>query len=553
MIAFLQRHRGATIVGSVLLSTLLGLSACGEKSKKGGGGRAVGKVENAFNLASAKTGIPVRFLMAAGYLESRLVPDNATSNYVSLDNSAESVARGTVITQTAFGLSYEKLGLDATKTNSSTIEVQIEAYSRWLSTTLKESGVTLTANPRTQEEKFYWIENLALLHRQGVEQRRAVQVMFARELVNVLNTGFIWQDPRGDETLHLAKETPAINIDGTDFPQSGKNWFKLTYSNGIDLRDVPYFRLATLPNGTVTNNPRRVEIIHCPLTLSACLELQTRSQDGDAELGSYVYLSAHYAIPSDADIYDRRPIIQVASHNQAVTLTDSRGENVKVQDAIVIMLTGNSGRTVAGTRQPAIPTWFTSNQLKAMAGLINDVCTLLSTQEQDPVNREECMKPEGDLGLHFRRQGSSEEYRWGDIADFDETIFNAYVRNPGGLSDEVAFELAQGNREFVAGANIPLTVMFNSSAREVQFERLNRCQSGKLVWVPVRIQQVRGENRAAFAEAYFDSGPNRNGEQFFRARVYGKDTKLMGWAIEQVFIKGYEKDPTFASEKYCDG
>lgn len=552
---------GKRSVNSAFFAVVTGLLAasvwfvgCGKKSSAGGGGRPVGQVERAFIKASQATGVPVRFLMAAGYAESRLVPDNATSNYVALDNPSAAVARGTVMTQTAFGVTFEKLGLDPSKEESKTLAVQVDAYARWVQATLKANGVTLSSDPNTAEEKYYWIENLALLHRDGLSERRTVQIMFARELISVLNEGFTWQDTKEDRAMHLAKESPAINVNAPDFPQSGKNWFKLDHSIGIDLVDVPYYKLATLPSGTVTNDPRRIEVIHCPLSLSACLELQTRSQDGDASLGSYVYLAAHYVIPSDSDVYQPSPvrIIQVAPHNQAVTLTDSRGENVKIQDAVVIMLTGNSGRTLSGTRQPAIPTWFSDSQLKAMSSLINDVCTLLSTKDTNPVNRDECMQTDGDLGIRFRHQGPSEEYRWGDIADFDETIFNAYLKNPGGLTDEVAFELAKGSREFQAGTAIPLTVLFNSSAREVQLERLSRCQSGKLIWEPVHIEQVRGETRAVIEESYFDAGPNFDGEQFFRARVYGRDTKLAGWSIAQVFLHGYEKEPTYAAEKYCE-
>jgi hypothetical protein len=542
--------------GSILTClTLFGASACGKKPKDGGGGRAVGKVEQAFLDASAATGVPVRFLMAAGYVESRLVAENATSNYVSLDNSTDPVPRGTVMTQTAFGLTYEKIGLDPAKEGSTTLEVQIEAYARWVASSLSSGGISLAPNPVSREEKHYWLENLALLHRSGVEGVRAVQVMFAREMIATLNDGFTWQDPRGDEILKLAAETPPIDIDAADYPQSGKNWFKIPSRRGLDLQSVRYFQLATLPSGTVINDPVRIEVIHCPLTLSACLELQTRSQDGDAQLGSYVYLSAHYVIPSDVDVYDPDPldVLQVAPHDQAVTITDGRGENVKVQDAIVIMLTGNSGRTVAGTRQPAVPTWFSNGQLMAMSDLINQLCTKLSTKDENPINRDDCLKTEGDRGIQFRHQGDSEEYRWGDIADFDATIFNAYIRNAGGLSDEVAFELKNGNREFRAGTQVPLTVLFNSSAREVQIERLRRCQSGKLIWETVSNEQVRAGNRVVVAKPFFDSGPNHSGEQFFRARVYGADTKLTGWAIESVNLTGYDKEPSFASEKNCGG
>lgn len=547
---------------SLLLAlAAVGLGACGKKPGGSSGGRPVGKVEQAFLQASQETGIPARFLMAAGYSESQLVPKNASASYVSLTDSADEVARGTALTQTAFGLTYEALGLDPAKDESTTLEVQILAYARWLAATLQEHGVTLAANPRTQEEKFYWLENLALLHRQGVDERRAVQVLFGFELMETLNQGFTWQDPdRSGEVLRLDPEVPKIDVQSEDFPQSGKNWFNLVPTQGINLNTVSYLRLPTVPSGTVPNKPRGIRVIHCPLSLSGCLDLQTRTQDGDAAVGSYVYLSAHYVIPADPAVYDnvRVDAIQLVPHNEAVTVTDNLGKNEKIQDSIVIMLTGNSGRTVDGTRQPAIPTWFRSTQLQSMATLINDVCTVLARPADPndpnatpPVDRAACMGVDGDNGVRFRHQGESEEYRWGDIADFDATIFEAYLRNSGSLRDEVAFEMSRGVREFRAGTALPLTVLFNSTAQEVKLERLNRCANGKLIWEQVRNQQVRSTNRAIFSETFFDSGPNRNGEQFFRVRVYGNDTKLQGWSIERVYLTGFDAEPRFASEDLC--
>ena len=113
------------------------------------------------------------------------------------------------------------------------------------------------------------------------------------------------------------------------------------------------------------------------------------------------------------------------------------------------------------------------------------------------------------------------------------------------------FEFANDEHQFKAGSAIPLKVLFESSDRTVELERLNRCNNGKVVWEPVRIDQVRGEKSAKFEEVYHDSGPNRNGDQFFRARIYGKDGHLTGWTIDQIFLEKYETEPAFASEKYC--
>ena len=40
-------------------------------------------------------------------------------------------------------------------------------------------------------------------------------------------------------------------------------------------------------------------------------------------------------------------------------------------------------------------------------------------------------------------------------------------------------------------------------------------------------------------------------EQFYRARVYGKDSHLVGWTVDRVVLSDFEKEPTFASDKTC--
>ncbi len=539
-------RRIALTVGVSLALVTFG---CGKKSKGGGGGgAATGKVEDAFLTAASDTDIPVRYMMAVGFLESRLAPQNATSNYVSIGHEDEPVARGTLLTQTAFGLTFEQLGLDPAKDQSQLLETQINAYAKWLRSQIDGAELALTDDPALPEDQFDWIRNLALLHRQGLEQRRNVQIVFAKELIQILNEGFVWQDPRNGEQLIFDKENPKIDITDDEFPKNGRNWLALgDLPDAAEIYTATYLPLATVPTSELVNLPKRVEVIHCPLTLSACLELQTRNEESD------VRLAAHYMIPQlnaeNRSVVNR--VLQVAKHKEVVILTNSKGEDVPVQNAVVIMLVGNSGRSVSGARSPAIPTWFTDRQLRAMAQVVNDVCTLLSQRKVEPVDRDECMSTSGPQGVQFRHQGESEEYRWGDIADFDSTIFDAYIKNPSGLSTEVAFEFDGDERRFEAGDEIPLTVLFDTSARTVELERLNRCPSGKVVWEPVRIDQVRAEKSVTFDEIYHDSGPNRNGDQFFRARIYAKDGRLTGWSIDQIYLEGFEPDPAFASEKYC--
>jgi hypothetical protein len=531
----------AALVAAYAVTALLG--GCGKKPEGGGGsGPSVGAVEAAFLDAAAEYGIPARYMMATAWLESRLAPEKATSNYITVAAGADSapVARGTLLTETAFGLSYETLGLDAVKDTAQLLETQIPAYAAWLSAEIQTAGLTLASDPESDEDRFYWLENLAALHRRGMAQRRNVQIIFAKELIEILNKGFIWQDPRTGERLELEPEREPI--DPFMFPEDGRNWMTLTELKG-QIYVASYLPLVTVPSDEFENHPKRVEVIHCPLTLSACLELQTRSEESE------IHLAAHYVIPDDPMVFQN--VIQVADHREALILTNQMGENVAVADAIVIMLVGNSGRSVDGDRKPALPTWFSDQQLRLMAQVVNDVCTLLGQETPADVNVEECVGADGDNGVRFRHQAQSEEYRWGDIADFDAPIFEAYVRNPAGLSQEVAFEFKSAEREFDAGDEIPLTLRFGTNARTIELERLNRCADGRVIWEPLRIDQVRSEKKMTVDATLYDSGPNASGDQFFRARVYGNDGRLVGWSIDRVVLSGFEPETAYASEKYC--
>lgn len=513
---------------------------CGPKpGAKGPSGNGMGNAEKAFSQAAATYGIPVRYLMAVGYLESHLTAEPATAAYEAPSAGAEPALHGTILTQTAFGLPFQTLGLDPGQDSARDLATQIDSYAKWLSSQLQQGNVRLPSDPKTSEDRFYWIENISLLQRKGVAQRRNVQIVFARELISVLNKGFIWQDPQDGAMVKLDPEPTPLSPE--TFPANARNWFQLSELDA-QLYIATYLPLVTVPSGEVKNKPKRVEVIHCPMSLSACLELQTRGDESESRL------AAHYIVPSDKSIFSKS--LQVADHSEALVVTNGRGENVTIQDAILVMLTGDSGRPHKGRRVPALPTWFSDGQLRAMGQIINDVCTLLSQRDAD-VKREECMNPRGERGVKFRSINEHGDYQWGDIPDFDTTIFEAYVRSPSGLGAEVAFELEPGKKFFNAGENLSLTLVFDPQARTVEIERLTRCENGRVIWEPVRTKQMRNERRLNFQESYFDAGPNQNGEQFFRARVYGKDTRLLGWSITPALLRGYEEGKAFASEKFC--
>ncbi|MEN9836122.1 MAG: hypothetical protein RL011_2315 [Pseudomonadota bacterium] len=539
-------------ISRMLISmTAFTMAACGMSGNgRGPAGPGGSSIEAAFYRAASTTGMSARMMMAVGYLESRLSATNAVVNYRGPDallGDAPPLGRGTIMTQSAFGVPLTSLGLDGSKSESASLEAQIDAYAHWLEQQFKEAGVSLNPNPNSSEDKFYWISNLAKVHRRGMDQRRNVQILFARELVQLLNRGFIWQDRRTGAKLELPKEGERLTIE--KFPVNGQQWFRLvTPNSGADLGVTPLPLVPVAVTGG-TNKPNHVEVIHCPLNLSACLELQTRANDSE------VKLAGHYIVPpilpNDAG---NDPVLngifQVADYSQTLTVTDEQGNPKLIEDAVVIVLTGNSGRIQEGSRQPALPNWLTDGQLRAMAQVISNVCTAMS-QTNPIVKRDECLSMGGSKGVRFRRQLDGRPYVWGDIADFDFTIMQGYLTNPGGLSTDVQFDASSNGRVYQAGDSMPLTVLFDSAARILELERLARCPSGRVVWEPLRIAQVRAQTRLTMNEVIHDSGPNRNGEQFFRLRAYGGDGHLVGWTIGNVLLRSYEKEEIFASDRYC--
>ena len=529
-------HSALSFLGLCLFVHLI---ACGEEKSHHPSPSGASGIEGAFQRAAQENGIPKRFLMAVGYLESRLIPDRGSANYVSLDPQTGPVLRGTVLTETAFGLPLNVLGLDPAKPESSSLEIQINAYAQHVAKTLTAKGVVLSPQPTTPDQIFQWIELFATIHRQGMTQRRNVQILFARELISILNQGFLWQDPTRDAHIELPPETQQINSDA--FPINARNWLKLTERDS-ELRLATYLPLVTVPSGENRDQPRRIEVIHCPLSLSGCLELQSRLEE------SQVKLSAHYILSDDKTLMNRA--IQVADNSEGLPMTESNGLTTVHKGSVVIMLVGASGRIVKGVRSPATPTWFNDYQLRTMGQLVNDLCTLFA-QKNPEIKRDECMSIGGDKGVKFHVQKASEEFTWGLIPDYDPTIFDAYIKNPSGLNSEIAFDPQIGKQPSFAGQNIPFKIHFDSESKIIEVERLSRCALGEVLWEPIRHLQVRNLTDTTLSESFYDSGPNRDGIQYIRVRIYAKDGKLLGWATQKIGLTKYESDPYNASDKHC--
>ena len=528
----------APILVALTLAQAIVLGGCGNK-KPTTAVEDPGKhpVKNSFELAASTHQLPLRFLMATAWVESRLVAASASATYRNLGDQ-NIAGLGLPITETAFGLTYKTLGLDPAASESRALETQTLAYGAWLSARTKNLG--LKAQLETDEDRYYWIENLARLHRAGLDGRRNVQVVFAQELIRTLNEGFVWQDSRTGERVTLPALEQPLRYE--DLPKNGQNFLAFKEFEA-EIFGATFLPLATSPAGEFENRPKRIEVVHCPLALSACLQIQS----GFDTVESDVHLGAHYIIPQDQTILSK--VIQVAGHEETVLLTDSLGQPRMVDDAIVVMLTGHSGRIVDGRRSDARPDWLSTAQVSRLAQVIREVCLKLS-ESNSSVKVEECRSPVGDHGVQFHRRGI-EEIRWGDIADFDAKIFAAHLSKPDGMTSEIAFEFDRESKTFRAGDDVSLTVLFSPEARRVDIERLARCSDGQVVWEVIRSLQVRGQNRSTIVERFFDSGPNGNGDQFIRARVHGQKNGLLGWTVDSLNMEDYEEDALPAASIAC--
>lgn len=472
--------------------------------------------------------IPSRILLAVGYLESRLSPTASKALYMNPKTTGDDGTRGLPISETAFGISSLDLGLEGNPNKTDLIE-QAKAYAIWLRAKIEAENVNLPEKLNTTEDKIRWIWEVSQYHRVGTRVRNDVRSIFARELVKVLNEGFYWQNKETGETIVLPPESKRILKE--DMPEAYQTLLQLGTSTRTDIPNVEFLPLATLI-GEEGNRPNHVEIIHCPLSLSGCLELQTQLGDGD------IKMEAHYIVPANRDIVDGP--IQIARHTRAVKLTDHQGNHRIVDNAIVVMLVGSSGKFEDGYRVDANPKWLSKQQIIDLTSVVGSVCQLFEQEGTStldscltlPVNRT---RLEREL-LFQTPVGAS--YRWGDIPDFDARIFASYFMNPGTKLPGAASFTSEQYRS-TSGKDISLSIGFTDRVRLVVYERLVRCPDKSLKWAKVYEQQVRDTTKSNFTTRLWDAGPNGNGTQYYRAKVYSKD-QLIGWDISEVYLSHFE-------------
>lgn len=524
----ISQSRGRSPGVFILLSALLALAAgCGSrKPGEGGGGPTAGKTETAFVDAAVQYGIPVRMLLAVAFKESGMNPLPGSSTYVTSEN-----VLGISLAETAFGLSRKKIGLPE-EDSSNVLEVQIDAYAKWVAEALEEKDLNLDPNSREPDELYNWIWQLAQLHRDGQNTRRNVQILFTMELMAKLNYGDFWQDPESGETINLEKESTPLSID--KFPAHIRENMRL-FTGASDVYAAQYFELTWQQSNDLRNVPNHIRVIHCPFSLSACLELQNPTEEKDA-----IRLNAHYVIPPDKSVVQKP--LQIAQHRSVLLLTDNRGEPESVQDALIVMLTGNSGSYAKGQRIRTNPKWFNPYQLQQMGTIIRNVCPRIQADINENLDISKCVSPRGDGGIRFYHQGNSEQYQWGDIPDFDESIFQAYVDTPDALGGQARFQFPDGKNVYNATQPVSFNVRFIKGTAKVVLEHMESCPDGKLIWAVKEQQLVRNTDVRGFQTTLFYKGPNGNGQHFFRTMVYDKEGNLQGWNIEDIYLRNYDDE-----------
>ncbi len=510
------------------LSAFVFLGSCGDRQTRDRESAVLTPVEQAFVDASKLSGVPARLLMATVYVESGLRAEQSSAVYLIGDQLGPKIpTKG----ESAVGFSFSELGIGP----EASLTEQIAAYAVLLKS--KVGNVGWKSSSVTSEEKMRWIWALARAHRGSDAQQNLLSV-FSKELIGVLNRGFSVQDGQG-VIARLEKEATPLREE--DLPENYRQDLQLDMYRS-DIRSAYLFSLARSNPAEGVNNPLTIEVVHCPFSLSTCIELQN-SQSTDT-----VPMGAHYIIPSsDQEVPG---ILQFAHHDEIVSLMTMEGLAERVNNRIVVMLAGLSGRYKEGRRAYADPLWVTDFQLRNLGVAINEICVSLSRSHG--VNQDECRSVNGVKGVSFRVQ-KNERFHWADIADFDETIFGPYIVSSDHIAANTSLTLSpEGQQQ--SGTPFRLIAGFQVGARRIELERLVRCSSSdqRVVWEPVDQRQVRQISNHAFENVWYDSGPNGTGEQFFRVKAAGEGGRFMGWSTKRVQFRTFEKDSVpEAPSKYC--
>ena len=223
------------------------------------------------------------------------------------------------------------------------------------------------------------------------------------------------------------------------------------------------------------------------------------------------------------------------------------------KDKIVIMLSGSSGRIINNIRVAADPTWQSGFQLEWLGYMVKELCiahfSLRSTSQM-----QSCSDPQHpDTKVAFRTNQATTKanHRWGEIADFDRNIYAAYLQKPQQLQTEFIWLDQRTHGKYRRGEKIRLALPSNGRNWYV-LEKLVRCpNSNKLIYVPVTQSESNASGQQQFSVMFYDRGPNGDGTQFLRAKVF-KQNKLQTWATGSLKIAAYDQEADSIYYEGCD-
>ena len=521
---------------TAMVFSLLLCIAC-NASWLGSGGGGQHPLKGSFGRAAEQNRVPVQLLLATAWLESRMTAKAAGAIY------ANDMRLGIRKAETAFGVPRQQLVLFSQEgADLALLDAQVAAYARMLRAHLDDNSIKLSTNVIDKRHMLAWVQELAHLHRTGDQYRNNIRSLFALEILAVLNRGFAWRDPTTGEEIVLPPHHQQLERIHIPYPQ--QQFFNLRTSAAQLYR--AHWLLPTHPRvRRGENRPHSILVIHCPFSISACLELQNTQQADNR-----VALQAHYIIPANDDVIDYP--LQVAHHDQQVTVIAPDGRAEVHKDKIVIMLSGSSGRIVDNVRLAADPTWQSSFQLEWLGYMVKELCAahlgLLNTSHM-----QSCSNPQhADTRVEFRLKQANTQanHRWGEIADFDRNIYAAYLQQPQRWQKEFIWLDHSTNGKYARGEEIRLALPSEGRNWYV-LEKLVRCPNDKLLYVPVTQSESSASGQQRFSVQFYDRGPNGDGRQFLRAKVFQQD-KLQAWAIDSLQIADYDEEVDSIYYEGCD-
>ncbi len=502
------------------VSLLFPVSSCSNDNKKTPDAFVLPPIQASLNSTAQTDQIPLEILAAVVYKESGLSP-LASRNLYGPANASLGPQTG----ETAVGLSRATLGLDDSA-ESNTLPVQIAAYGAWVRKLLDETHLDLSQSLANPDDVYDWVWQLARMHYPDTSAPKNLQIIFAMELIKILNNGFIWQDPLSEEHLELKARNPALEIASFSAPIQANLQLDTSTS---ELYSVDYLQLSYYNEITIQNRPRRILVTHCPFSLSNCLAAHLDPTNPAP-------LQAHYVIAPDQSIIPRP--IKILQHAVPVKHLNELGQVEDITDAIVIMLVGNSGRYIDSERTQINPNWYTKMQLKELGKIVQGLCQVLAKDNTD-VTAESCSAL--GTGVKFADPSLHTHFQFGDIPDYDPSIFGSLMKDPLNANGDLTATLPAGIKEFPAGSNIPVLLNFIKGTAKVEIQKLERCLSGKTIWTTQQTINLRSVANKTIDINFYDEGPNHNGQHFIRALASAKDGSFMGWATLEFFLTGFEK------------